>query len=128
MQRQQATLIQDLFHFLEIIQTPLQQALQTFANEGIEEEATLYWLVVESIEKIYCLNVNDHHRKLSPYWQIDGYLRNVLTSMNIDYDQLFTWYIKAPKIYDALSDVVVEIRGRDLYITYLTPYYTSPQL
>ncbi len=116
-----AVLIQDIREFVAFIRPIL--------NVGLDfnEIRFLEWLVAKELKFIYCLFDNNKLQDKNPeYLELYNKLNS---NLEAPLSVVFSYYIKAPKIYPDYNEVKVKIVGACLYIDYFAviPRLTFPR-
>jgi hypothetical protein len=118
----QAILLQDIFDFRAVIDPLLQPILASYVRDSwVTYEKALWWVICEEIWDCHLLT-EPRHTKMHPYPQIHDRLKNAFHELYPCWD--FSWFfaqlVKAPRVYIDCAQVHVDVRGRDLFITYQT--------
>jgi hypothetical protein len=107
-----AILIQDIQEFIHYIKPYFEPILEAYPAD---EEDIVKWIIAEEIEMTYNLFDINHIHNRRPHINVRDYLD---TSLPTGLSKVFSWYIKAPRIYSDHNEIEIVMRGRDLYIQY----------
>lgn len=114
--KRKALLIQDISDFVLYLRPALTPILEKYMNTVASEESIVLWIIRDKIERIYHLVDREHDSGRTIPNQIVAELEQ---SFPTDFDQVFTTYIKVPRLYGDDTDVKVRFKGRDLFLYYL---------